>query len=455
MPILMRSWKWRRSRRRPPAEAGVNPPDSAGIAVRPSWRSPPAARLRHPGWSWTVGRDWLVPSAVAVSTLFVGAALGGVPVLLADSWDDPQTRIAVWASAVLGLVGLLALTASWLIWHGRSGILRRNGTAYVIQEIASGWSADDSRAFLRNAKRTFARMIEVPGPGRLDGPWDWPLRGGARDWDGKVAELVRAFQALRSDDDPVTPNGIFMWAWAPVALAFGARVTAADRGLILDVWQRPSTGRAGSVPVAPWFQSPHRFGLDPRPETVLPADIRQCEWPVRVSVRLPEGPPPAVPRKIVIRGEAPLIMLVRLGRQCWGPVPDASVQPEPDGLLAMALEDEGGLGLGSIFKTVIHELRIVPPEGSLLFPWAAYPALVSAVADWIRGQAAAASGRPVLLGTIVPPEVALGLGITAAQAAGPAWPEHLWPIVADPLSRGLVVPHLDLGASALRHPGSR
>ncbi|HUY47576.1 MAG TPA: hypothetical protein VMV92_17885 [Streptosporangiaceae bacterium] len=196
-----------------------------------------------------VGRrpGWLIPSAAAVATLFLGAALGGIPALVAGSWQDPQTRIAVWAALALGAVGLLALLATWLIWRGRNEILHRNGTAYLIQELARGWSADDSRVFLASAKRRFARTIEVPGPGKLSGSWDWPLGDGAQDWDGKATELVRAFQALRCDDDPVTPKGIFMWAWAPVAIAYGARVTAADRGLVLDVWQRPSRGRPGAI----------------------------------------------------------------------------------------------------------------------------------------------------------------------------------------------------------------
>jgi hypothetical protein len=75
---------------------------------------------------------------------------------------------------------------------------------------------------------------------------DWPLGDGAGRWDGKVVELARAFQVLHSDDNPATPNGMFIWAWWPVTLVLCARLTATDRGLALDVWQRPTRGRPGT-----------------------------------------------------------------------------------------------------------------------------------------------------------------------------------------------------------------
>ncbi len=439
-----------------PSGAGPGMPAVARSATdQPRWKQV-AVHLRHPGWSWTVGRDWLIPSAVAVATLFLGAALGGIPALVAGSWQDPQTRIAVWAAGALGVVGLLALLATWLIWQGRNGILRRNGTAYVIQELARGWSADDSRAFRASAKRQFARTIEVPGPGQLSGSWDWPLGDGAQGWEGKATELVRAFQALRCDDDPATPKGIFMWAWAPVAIAYGARVTAADRGLVLDIWQRPSRGRADDVEIAPWSQRPHRFGRGqqaPAITEVLSGIVpEEYNWPAQVTIKPRAATPGTAHEEAVGRGAEPALLLVRLGRQSWGPVPEVPAEANPASPLTMVLKDAAGLGLDDTFRTEIRELRVVPPAGTKLFPWPAYPSLVAEVSAWIRRQAAELEGKQLIIGTILPPEVALGLGIDAGQLTSPAWPAHLWPIVFDPIANALVVPRLNLGATALTSP---
>jgi hypothetical protein len=371
---------------------------------------------------------------------------------VAGSWHDPQTRIAAWAAAALGVVGLLAVLATWLMWRGRSSILRSNGTAYIIQETAHDWSADDSRAFIVSAKRQFARMITVPGPGKLGSPWAWPLDEDAQDWEGKVNELVRAFHALRSDDDPVTPKGIFMWAWAPVAIAFGARVTAADRGLTLDVWHRPSRGRAGDVEIMNWSQGPHHFGRGQRPQAITEAlpgsTIGKYRWPAELITRSLVAPTEAA-----CTDEKPVILLVRLGRQSWGPVPEAPAKPGTATRLTVELRDAAGLTLSGTFSTAIHELRVLPPDGGWLFPWPTYPALVSYAAAWIRQQAADIGNRPVLIGTIMPPEVALGLGIDAAQPGGRDWPGRLWPLVPGPSPNDFVVPRLNLGTTAYSSSG--
>ena len=153
-----------------------------------------------------------------------------------------------------------------MLHRKRRWVLQQNGTAYVIQELAADWDRQDEKAFLDSAGRYFARVIKVPGPGQLGRSWDWPLGPGAQHWNGKIDELARSFQALRSDRRPGTPNGILMWASWAVAVAFGMRVTAADRDLVLDVWQRPSHGRAGDVETVIGTQRPHRFGYaEPAP----------------------------------------------------------------------------------------------------------------------------------------------------------------------------------------------
>ena len=37
----------------------------------------------HPGWSWTVGRAWVITALSASVTLILGAVLGALPALLA------------------------------------------------------------------------------------------------------------------------------------------------------------------------------------------------------------------------------------------------------------------------------------------------------------------------------------------------------------------------------------
>jgi hypothetical protein len=242
-----------------------------------------------------------------------------------------------------------------------------------------------------------------------------------------------------------------MWAWASVTIAFGARVTAADRGLALDVWQRPSRGRAGDVEIIEWSQRPLRFGGAQHPASiteVLPGStVSEHEWPVQLITKSLVAAD-AVTRDAVGTDEVPVILVIRLGGQSWGPLPEAPAEPNPATPLAMTLEDAAGLTSDGAFDTDIHELRVLPPAGGKLFPWAAYPALASKAATWISERAVEFGSRPILIGAILPPEIALGLGIEAARPTGPIWPGHLWPIVARPPSSNLVVPRLNLGVVA-------
>ena len=409
----------------------------------------PAARWRHPGWSWTVGRDWLIPSGVAVTTLLIGAGFGAI--------GAPTSGRAL-AYLAIGAAGLVLLILTWIAYRGRERMLRRNGTAYIIYEEAREWSLDDSRDFLAAAGRQFARTIRVPGPGKFGESWDWPLGDGAENWDSKVTELTRSFQALYlatySDDDPETPKGTFLWAWWAVAVAYGARVTATDRGIALDVWQRPSRGRAGHLEAAPWSQRPHRFGQGGPAHAiteVLPSCVPQeLTWPAQVTIIPRQAQPGTGPEDRI--GVA--ILLVRLGLAPWGPLPAVPAVPDPAVPVSLVLDDAAGLGPAGTFPCEIHELRIAPPAGTGLFPWQAYPALVGGVSAWIRRKAATLEGRTVVLGTVMPAEVALGLGIDAGQIGVPGWPAHLWPAIYRQSADSLVVPRLDLGeAGFMRRAG--
>jgi hypothetical protein len=403
----------------------------------------------HPGWSWTVGRVWVITALSASVTLILGAGLGALPAVLAGSWRDPQTRDQTWVLIGFTVASLAAAATAIVLHRKRRWVLQQNGTAYVIWELASDWDRQNEKAFLDSAGRYFARVIEVPGPGQLGRSWNWPLGPGAQHWDGKVGELALAFQALRSADDPGTPNGILMWASWAVAVAFGLRVSAADRDLVLDVWQRPSHGRAGDIETVIGTQRPHRFGhTEPVPLTELLPDsaLREFTWRARLTATQQDTGEPCPPGRRRVS-----VLLLRLGSQGWGPLPEAGTRPEPAQALHLKVSDAVGVTPNRSSRITIHELRCLPPPGGQ-FPWHALPSLVSASTEWIERKSAELAGHTLLLGVIMPPETALGLGITAGHAQHTRWPQNMWPLVYQTATDSLVVPYLNLGTAALRDP---
>jgi len=418
--------------------------DRHGTARR---RHMPAKRRRgpewlHPGWSWTVGRAWVITALSASVTLILGAVLGALPALLAGNWSDPQTRLQTWVLAGFSAASLAAAVTAIVLYRKRRWVLHRNGTAYIIQELASGWDRQDEKVFLDSAGRYFAHVLKVPGPGQLGRSWEWPLEAGAQHWDGKVDELARAFQALRSADDPATPNGILMWASWAVSVAFGMRVTAADRDLVLDVWQRPSRGRTGDTGTPLGLQRPHRFGYaEPVPLAELLPESAPSEHTWRARLTLTQRSPNAHFKA----GQRVSVLLIRLGSQGWGPLPEVGVEARS---LHLEIDDAAGV-TPHRSRITIYELRCLPPPGGL-FPWHAIPSLVAASADWIERKSAELGGHTLLLGTTMLPETALGLGIVAGHARRTRWPENLWPLVYSPKMDVLVVPDLNLGRAGLR-----
>ena len=392
----------------------------------------------------------MITSLSASVTLVLGAVLGALPALLAGSWSDPQTRLQTWVLSGFGAASLVAAVTAIVLHRKRRWVLSQNGTAYVIRELSTGWDRQDETVFLESLGRYFARVIKIPGPGQLGRPWDWPLGPGAQYWNGKVDELARSFQALRSADDPGTPNGILMWASWAVAVAFGLRVTAADRDLVLDVWQRPSHGRAGDVEAAIGTQRPHRFGYtEPTPlGGLLPGSApREFTWHAKLTPTQ-QGADAGVPA-----GRRVSVLLLRLGCQKWGPLPEvgtetseADAEPRPVHAPHLHVVDAAGVTGSRSSGITIHELRCVPPYGGR-FPWDAIPSLVAASADWIERKSADLEGHTLLLGAAMLPEAALGLGITAGHAHRTRWPENIWPLVYQPGADSLVVPDLNLGTA--------
>lgn len=154
------------------------------------------------------------------------------------------------------------------------------------------------------------------------------------------------------------------------------------------------------------------------------------------------------------------VLLIRFSADAWGPLP--AVTEEPDGPLTLWLRTAvflptgksiAGAGPHGIAQVDLHELHCVPPlnaSGKHEFPWAQFPALAAKAVAWIEEKAKELDGHTLLLGTAMPQEVGLGLGIHAGQVARRSvWPAQLWPVVFDWGKHDLVVPNLQLGTAAV------
>lgn len=410
----------------------------------------PAGGWRHLGWSWTVRHPRLIPAGYWVAGLFIAFALGNVPPLVTGDWKAGMTWVSLWLSVGSAVVALVAFTFAEIVRRGQREMITGKGTAYIIQEQARFWDKDTAARFREGIRRQFARVAQVPGPVELDRGWDWSLDSAAWDWDPKVDELVRAFRVLNADQahgGDATPNGVFLWAYWAIAAAFGMRVTAADRALVLDVWQRPSRARAGEVEPEIWAQRPHRFGT-----TLADAsgpEFTEHAWPASLDCTgIPREGGPARHRGAA--GQIS-VLLVRFSASDWGPLPPVAEQP-PDGPLTLHLRT--AVSLPAVDSAIdLHELRCVPPltaSGERQFPWEQFPALVAKAAGWIEDKAKELDGHTLLLGTLMPQEAGLGLGILAGQVSRRSrWPARLWPIVKDPGKGDLAVPGVQLGSVAV------
>lgn len=411
-----------------------------------------AGGWRHPGWAWTTRHDRLVPAGYWVAGLLVAFALGNVPSLVTADWKLGTTWVSLWLSVGAALLALAVFGFAETARRFRSRMIAQNGTAYLIQELARFWTPDKAARFRTGIQRQFARVIQVPGPAEASPGWDWSLDGDTRQWDARADELVRAFRVLRIDETrngPAGPVGLFLWAYGAVATAFGMRVTAADRDLVLDVWQRPSRARAGDVDPEIWSQRPQRFTAAVAPGS-SGLTFTEHAWDADLDVTWPGGPPDGA--EAPARAEAKVsVLLLRFGESPWGPLPSVA-DPQPEGRVVVPLRAADGILPCGTVPAEVHELRCVPPRtpAGPQFPAEQFPALAATAATWVEGKARKLDGHTLLIGTQLPQEVSLGLGILAGQESRRAtWPVHLRPIVAEPVSYTLVIPWLDLGTAAL------
>ena len=117
-----------------------------------------------------------------------------------------------------------------------------------------------------------------------------------------------------------------------MALAFGLRLRSGIRNWELDVWQRPSDGRAGRVSPDVWRQRPHRFPDEPVPAPDGLA-AEEFTWDVDLTVPRPPGAGP------VPDGDPVSVLLLRFGQGRWGTL-DLVSPSEP---LPLTLIDAGNV----------------------------------------------------------------------------------------------------------------
>jgi hypothetical protein len=402
----------------------------------------PIAGWLHPGWSWTMRYPRVIPAGYSVASLFLGLGGSAGVTLSTGGLHADQFRRVLWLLIVGVALAVVFFSASEIVRRGRDRMLKRNGTAFVVTEPARDWDADEHDDFESQVKRHFAQVIKVPGPGLVEPPWEWPLDEGARQWDVKVTDLTQSFRTLHLSGLRVgAAEGVFVTAWWAVALALGRRVQAADRGLDLSVWQRPSNARAGEVEPRIWSQKPHRFaGSAEAPQAGLATEEHQ--WRANITVKR-HGRGGAGGHA----GEPLAMLLARFGGRDGQPSQfGADPGPVPR---TLTLEDAAKVLPAGTSDLMVHELRCVPPGDPPQFPWTAYPYLAASALSWIQRKHSELPGHTLLLAAVMPNEVALGIGISAGRESCTTWPGYLWPVIYRKPGKSLHVPRLNLGTARI------
>jgi hypothetical protein len=346
-------------------------------------------------------------------------------------------------------------------------MLSRHGTAYVIEEQAIHWLHEEKAAVLAKIRENFAYVLRVPGAEALGARWRWQADAqSAPRWDARTDQLVHSFWAVHYNDDHVTHNAVFVWAPWPVAMAFGARVTARRRGLVLHVRQRPSYGAAGTRHMLRLEDGAHIFLRDRQPPPLAAIAPRHTllrpvgnVTVVIESLSTPNGthPLPATRRVGPGRGNAPpaavparvdglglLLLLVRFVRQGIGPIPLELSQAGVISLHVSASLAGAVIPVGRR-QAPVAEWRLCADDASEV-PWQAFPSVAESIADWVEDQAVTHQGHVILLAGRMPQEIAVGLGIQLGQRSA-TWPQRLYPVHFT--GERLVVPDLDLGRGSV------
>ena len=254
-------------------------------------------------------------------------------------------------------------------------------------------------------------------------------------------------------------------------MAFGARASARDRNIPLQVRQRPSNA-GGRLRRPTLADEAHDF-LDTdnvRPLRLVAPSLVAAHLPGEVTVTVrPLGEPDrdhggqrrAGGHRPPVRDNphSLLLLVVRITHGPLGPL-DLDIDRTAPFALEVAVSLAGQLlPPGPPQRIPVAEWRLAalgadPGQAPGELPWAAFPSAAAEIAGWVAEQAAAHQAEVVLLATRMPQELGVGLGIQARQrswdhAAGPRWPERVYPAIYAGDDRRLIVPALRLGADSV------
>jgi hypothetical protein len=390
-------------------------------------------------------RRWPGAWAGGAAAMGAGAALGGLPAAML---------------VVLGSISaLLAAFSAWWALAVRHDA-RTRGAVYIVRELGGSWEDDQVQfeAFLGQMTHDFGAVREVPGPTALH-RWYWPLDTGAQEWDKRVDEVVTSLRIMRRGDNSAAQQSVVAWARWPVGMAMMARMLAAERGGPgLLIRQRVSDGRAPSAGRVDPRQ--HALAFDPTPARPHAGVDITHSGTIRMSRIIRRPGAPRGPRPTRVR-----ILLLRLTTASWGPLAGLvgsiprSLAPYPlaqpgtaaaEAALSFSLVvvDALGTGITGTADCVIREWQCVPPEGG--HRWEDFEALAAGAIGWISAQVPRQDDELLLLGSTMPQEIGLGLGVHVRRLEREAWPDHLYPLVWDGDAGGFVIPRLDLGWESLR-----
>jgi hypothetical protein len=431
-------------------------PFECPVELSPNSEKPRWWNRRPHFWSVFTSRlarsdSWL-GLAFTLANVLLSASLG---LVLGLTQHDSPLPWAVRLGAGMGLVGTFLLVLGFEGWTRRGQLRHEAGTAYVVDEQAETWTQEAKSSFGAKLREEFLTTLTVPGPGTMDLSWRWSLNAlDAPRWDAYVDRLVHAFWSVHLVDREDTHNCVFVWAWWPVALSFGSRATYGRRGLSLRVGRRPSFGRQGSIYGTGSPVSGHLFSWPEHPEhsnapaatesavaavtTTHPNELRKSIAFTVIGDDTQNQPSTDAESPWRIR-----VLLVRMTSTEFDQDTMTVGDYSGDETVAAAFRSTKDTGVEVPFA----EFTMLPPDGHLHHAWETVPALARAATRWVAAQPVEEQ-TITLLGMLVPPEVAVGMGILAAAPAGggvPEWPTHLWPLVWDGPQKHFVVPGLDIG----------